>query len=361
MDDKKRKRKGLVVAVLFGCSFLMLLAVSLSKEAARWYSANVYPLWVQTIGRFSGIFPFSMAEICLYTGVLLCLFFLFRFFWRLIKKKRRPHEISGAVLNILLTAAVLFFIFTLTCGMNYQRPSFSEEYGMATESYSAKDLAYVCRILTEDVNEWGQKVKRDGQGLAVFGSSTKEEREEAVLSMQRLGTIYPALEGYYPKPKGLLFSEFLSFQNLTGIYVPFTVEANYNQDMISYNIPFTMCHELSHLRGFMQEEEANFIGYLACLKSDSEMFRYSGSLMGWIYCMNVLQDADPALYGEIRSRLLPEVLKDLEANSEFWDRYEGAVSEVSNKVNDTYLKANGQDDGVKSYDRMVDLLVAYYK
>ena len=29
-------------------------------------------------------------------------------------------------------------------------------------------------------------------------------------------------------------------------------------------------------------------------------------------------------------------------------------------MNDTYLKANGQDDGVKSYDRMVDLIVAYY-
>ena len=29
-------------------------------------------------------------------------------------------------------------------------------------------------------------------------------------------------------------------------------------------------------------------------------------------------------------------------------------------VNDSYLKANGQADGVKSYNRMVDLLVAYY-
>ena len=29
-------------------------------------------------------------------------------------------------------------------------------------------------------------------------------------------------------------------------------------------------------------------------------------------------------------------------------------------MNDTYLKANGQKDGVKSYNRMVDLIVAYY-
>lgn len=33
---------------------------------------------------------------------------------------------------------------------------------------------------------------------------------------------------------------------------------------------------------------------------------------------------------------------------------------MSDKVNDTYLKANKQTDGVESYDRMVDLLMAEY-
>lgn len=361
MNEKKRKRKGVAIVILFGCSFLMLLAGSLSKEAARWYSFNVYPLWVQTIGRFFGLFPFSAAEICLYAGIFLCLFFLARFLWRLVKRKQRPHEISEAVLHFFLTAAILFFVFTLNCGMNYLRPSFSEEYHIETTAYSVSDLARVCRILTDDVNQWGKMVKREEHGLAVSGESRKAERTEAVSAMQKLGSTYPALKGYYPKPKGLMLSEFLSYQSLSGIYSPFTVEANYNQDMTPYNIPFTMCHELSHLRGFMQEEEANFIAYLACLKSESEMFRYSGSLLGWIYCMNVLRDADPVLHGEIRKELLPEVEKDLEANSVFWNQYEGTISEVSNKVNDTYLKANGQNDGVESYDRMVDLLVAYYK
>ena len=84
-----------------------------------------------------------------------------------------------------------------------------------------------------------------------FGSPRKEK------GLWRLGMAeeFPALEGYYPQPKKLLLSEFLSYQGLTGIYSPFTVEANYNGDMTAYNIPFTTCHELSYLRGFMQEEE----------------------------------------------------------------------------------------------------------
>ncbi len=30
------------------------------------------------------------------------------------------------------------------------------------------------------------------------------------------------------------------------------------------------------------------------------------------------------------------------------------VAEVSDQINDSYLKANGQEDGVASYDRMVE-------
>ena len=51
---------------------------------------------------------------------------------------------------------------------------------------------------------------------------------------------------------------------------------------------------------------------------------------------------------------------DLAANNAFWDRYEGPVSDTAERINDTYLRANGQADGVRSYDRMVDLIMAYF-
>jgi hypothetical protein len=49
------------------------------------------------------------------------------------------------------------------------------------------------------------------------------------------------------------------------------------------------------------------------------------------------------------------------ADSAFWKQFDGKVAEVSNKVNDTYLKVNKQEDGVKSYGRMVDLLLAQHR
>ncbi|KAI4439854.1 hypothetical protein C824_002341 [Schaedlerella arabinosiphila] len=92
--------------------------------------------------------------------------------------------------------------------------------------------------------------------------------------MKKLAEEYPDLKGYYPHPKPVCISEILSYQNLSGVYSPFTIEANFNADMIDYNIPFTLCHELSHLRGFMQEEEANFIAFLACIGFGKQDFEF---------------------------------------------------------------------------------------
>jgi hypothetical protein len=56
------------------------------------------------------------------------------------------------------------------------------------------------------------------------------------------------------------------------------------------------------------------------------------------------------------------VLNDISMNSSYWRKYKNTVvSRASNHVNNMYLKANDQSDGVKSYGRMLDLLLAKYR
>lgn len=180
--------------------------------------------------------------------------------------------------GLFLGGCIMLFVFVINCGINYHRESFSEKSGLKIQTYSVKDLQATCQWLTEEVNRLSTQVERTENGELQL---PEEIRQEAVRSMQALGRQYPALQGYYPNPKPVLVSEILSYQKLMGIYAPFTIEANYNQDMPSYDFPFTMCHELSHLRGFMQEEEANFISFLACRESDMTEFQYSGTLSAW--------------------------------------------------------------------------------
>lgn len=366
------KRKCLTGSILIFASFILMYISRISRAFAHWYSTHIYPVWVNVTGRIMGIFPFSVSEIMLYAGMAAAILTFLRFVMRVLRKRAVKRQFLIWSCNLYTLAGALFFLYVLNCGINYHRESFSEGSGIRMEKYSTEELRTVCLWLTEEVNNRSSKLPRNVYGVMELqgreGSIEKafdriisldKLNEEAVEAMEQLGEQCPVLTGHYPKPKGLLFPWILSVQQLTGIYSPFTVEANYNSDIVDYNIPFTVCHELSHLRGFMQEEEANFIAFLASTGSENIEFQYSGYLMGWKYCMNVLYRIDYNAWEEVREQLAETVEPDLSANRDFWDKYEGKIAETANRVNDTYLKANDQSEGVESYNRMVDLIVAY--
>lgn len=362
---------GMVGVGLLAAGFMLMLVARASGTFAHWYSTHIYRIWVNTTGRIMGVFPFSVSEVLLYLLILWILLSACRMAVGIIRKKQGRQQAAEWCLKLLLIAGMLFFLYVVNCGINYQRESFAESVGIRTEEYSVEELTEVCGWLTEEINARSDEVPRDAAGVMSLEKISDTQKDSsgsgdtsvdtlAVEAMQKLGDTCTELSGFYPKPKGLLNSWILSIQNLTGVYSPFTVEANYNADVVDYYIPFTACHELSHLRGFMQEQEANFIAFLACTGSEYEEFQYSGYLVGWVYCMNVLHQADYEAWEEVRAGLSPSAETDLKANSAFWAAYDGKVAEVSSRVNDTYLKANGQKDGVSSYDRMVDLIVATY-
>lgn len=378
--DISNRKKFIAGSILFAAGFILMYISRISRAFAQWYSVHIYPVWVNVTGRLMGFFAFSVSEVLLYTLLLLAALTFLRLAVKVVKKHAVKKDFLTWGCGLYVLTGALFFLYVLNCGINYHRESFSESSGIKMESYTAEELKSVCLWLTEEVNSLSAGVIRDEEGVMRLGEGSMEAgkdtqgmegrkgggqaaagplRKKAVRAMQRLGREYPELSGFYPNPKGLLCPWILSVQQLTGIYSPFTVEANYNSGIVDYNIPFTMCHELSHLRGFMQEEEANFIAFLASSGSDDMHFQYSGYLMGWKYCMNVLYKADYDAWEEVRAQLSGNIEADLAANRDFWDQYDGRIAEAANKVNDTYLKANDQSEGVESYSKMVDLIVAY--
>ncbi len=349
-------RKAAVSVLLLAASLILLFAARFSSAFADWYVRYIYKGLVNVVGRFFGIFPFSVSEIGLYFLILGFFFLFFRLTLRSFSKNAGRKDWISFGANCLLAASVLFFSYTVNCGINYNHVSFSESAQIKTYPYDAEELTAVCTYLTEQVNALAPQVARAKDGTALMGSDVPML---AVSAMEHLGTIYKEIDGSYPRPKGLTVPYILSIQNLSGIYSPFTIEANYNSAMVEYNLPFTACHELSHLCGFMQEEEANFIAFLACIHSDSIEFQYSGYLLGWLYATNQLYRADYESYRKLYDLLQDNVKSDLSANNAFWRRYDGKIAEVSNQINDSYLKANGQSDGVQSYGHITDLIVAY--
>lgn len=215
--------------------------------------------------------------------------------------------------------------------------------------------------MAEEANLLAERVPAAEDGGTRLSCSAYEISRRARDAMRLLGEDYPQLSGYYPPAKPVLFSRGMSRLDITGVYFPPTIEANVNVDVPSYHIPATACHELSHLRGFMREDEANFIAYLACRASGDAEFLYSGDMLALVHVSNALYRADADLSAKLRAKMGDRLQADFRRNSAYWDQMEGPVATVSQAVNNTYLKANAQSDGTKSYGRMVDLLLADFR
>ncbi len=363
-----------------------LLGLFLSRHVpgfANLWSRCVYRPLSQLAALLWGRIPFSLTELLVY-GVLLytigALLFALRRTIREVKNRAEGSAVRRPLLRWLrrtaFTASLALFLYVAFCGINYQRDSFSTENGIVLREYSTAELTDLCEYLAARIRATAVPAASESQDNAVAadfpvpGETAESAKnafamlntlgEEAKQAMEQLGTEYPGLAGKYPLPKYLLNSRLLSVQQLTGIYSPFTIEANYNREIPWYDLPFTMCHELSHLRGYMQEEEANFIAFLACIGSDHAYFRYAGYLSAWVYCGNALAAADPTAFSRIYSSLPEEARADLSYNNEFWDRFESPVAEAAEKMNDNYLKANGQTEGTVSYDRVTELILYYF-
>ncbi|WP_312642025.1 DUF3810 domain-containing protein [Hydrogenoanaerobacterium sp.] len=362
MNNLLKQRRVWLLLLLPISVLITLLAKGVPAVAEQVFARGIYRWMSQAMSAVTGLLPFSLLEFGIIALILILIVFLCKLIHKLAKNKEQREEITKrAALNLFCVVSVVYFIFTVLCGVNYYRYPFSHYSGLAIQPSSVEELYALCTELAQQANTLRTQISQeDANGVTrVFGEGYRPVAEQARQAMKALAEEYDVLKGYYPRPKQVLFSTFMSRTEITGIYSPFTMEANVNVAATEYTIPATMCHELSHLRGFMREDEANFIAYLGCLASDDIRFQYSGTMLALVYAGNQLFRQDLQLYQQLQATYNDGVTRDLDADYYYWLQFEDTIiSAVSNTVNDTYLKANSQTDGVKSYGRMVDLLLA---
>jgi len=118
--------------------------------------------------------------------------------------------------------------------------------------------------------------------------------------------------------------------------------------------PFVIAHEWSHLAGFTDEGEANFVGWLTCLRA-SDAAKYSGWLFLYSQAVSALPAAERAAVDE---RLRPGPRRDLEQIAERVRReLQPRISAAGWRVYDRYLKVNRVEAGTASYAYVVRLVL----
>lgn len=374
METNESKR-GVRDFLLKRMLFLPLGAVALATTAyARqhpdWteqaYSQAAYPALSSVVGFLPSLARFSVAEWVVALFLLFCAGYLGFYVRKLVVGKGERLMVAyRAGMGAAAICCTVYFLFTALCGLNYYRHTFAEHAGYDVEEAGVdavqrqEELVALAASLADELGRTRAQLGDDADLFDVQPGQFERYARESVEAMRKLAAQYPALERpLYSPPKPVIASKLLSYANIGGMFFPFTMESNINVDNPLFVIPWTMAHELAHQCGFMREDEANFIAYLACRQSDDALMRYSGYVLAYDNAISALRRVDPEAASAISLGLSAAVQRDLAGRAQHWAKYEGPVQNVSNAANDTYLKANDQADGMQSYGRMVDLLLA---
>lgn len=362
----KVSKKIYVWSFLFGIGIATFILIELCKKNSlnveRIYSNYIFPFIAKSLGGVFGLLPFSIWEIIYVTLLLIPIYLIIRLIYLSI---RRSKEIKLHALKYIKTAIILllpaYFLFNFLWGFNYYREPLVNTLGLSYPQFEKRDLIELSKELIYKANALREIAPEDVNGIFYLRQNFSELCESAEEGFGYIKLINIPLNKKYDNTKPVALSKLMSYTGITGMYSPFTGEANINIDIPKTTLPVTICHEQAHQRGIAKEEEANYIAYLACINNPNKEFQYSGYYLALNYLMNDLYQVDKEEYNKLKSLYSEKLRRDLNYSYNYWKTKEGPGEKLWDKINDGYLKSNNQSDGVSSYGFMTKLLLAEFK
>jgi hypothetical protein len=157
----------------------------------------------------------------------------------------------------------------------------------------------------------------------------------------------------------MLFSSFYGKLGLSGYFGPFFNEIHINYYLLPVDYPFVLAHEKAHQFGITSEAEANFVAFVICIKSGDQRLKYSGYQSLLLY---FLKDASQLKeYKEYFNKIDKLVIGDIRFRQKYYQGLESRIlSDIQTAVNNSYLKVNNIEKGVKNYNQVVSLVISWY-
>ncbi len=382
---KSRRAYWTVVAVIAVIVVILNVTARLCTPFADWYTRYVMPLWLNSLGRLTNLFPFSVGEwmafIAANSLIVAAILWIPALILFLCKKAAKFRRFTAGFYRVyLMLLCFVALIMTLNCFIAYQCAPLDPNPERTARQYTAEELFKVYDYVTQKLNEYAPLQERDADGWLIADVSTMSER--AADALRALSDRYPRLAGWYPDAKPLFFSNIVTHMSISGYFYPFSMEANYNKLMYESNYD-TFAHELAHTHGYMFEDEANFLAFAACTESDDPFLIYCGYLGVYGYLYDDTWESFDALdsqlgpdeFLDIYPKAAPDVLiwhdwyflrpdvreqlnKDDETLTDIIS--EETISDITENVSDASMKWNGVKSGWASYGEVVKQLLEYY-
>ena len=340
------------------CAVIHIISVC-SVAFSDFFNRTVAAFFRLILAKLTGWIPFSLAEMLIILLPLIVGLIIFL----AVKQLKKDNVAKVRFLASLLAVLTFFYSsFVLTFATAYRGSTLDVKLSLERAKLSANELYETSMKVLYELNEAEKAVNFKENGFSEMPYGHRGLNKELNSAYSKACEKYPFLQKLKSNVKAVLLSEPMTYTHISGVYTFFTGEANLNVNFPDYTLPFTMAHEMAHQRGIARENEANFVAFLVCIESDDAYIRYSAYLNMLEYLTNALYKADKEKYKSVIKLLSDNVIGELIAYDDFFDKYRDSVaSDVSNAVNNSYLQSQGQTSGTRSYGLVVELAVAYYK
>lgn len=324
------------------------------------FSRGLFKVLTVPIGFITSLIPISLTELIVVLAAPAVIAFAVILIIKTKKSRNRKRTLLKAGKFAVGSLSIACFLYMACHGVNYYRYPIEKMMDLDTSKKTADDLYNACVILAQGA----AKARED---LAVSDDEPFVFSESIFTELSRAGDGYKSIVDEYPflwtanwRQKPVMLSEPWSYTGITGVYCPIVVECNVNTAQPDFSIPFTAAHESAHSRGVAFENECNFLAFLSCINSSYPEYRYSGYMEALIYCSNALYSYDKEIWSGTQKYVTKGMYLDFSEHNKYIDDHKGKVMETSQQINDTFIKVQGVSDGELSYDRVTELILAYY-
>lgn len=346
----KKSTKYLISIFIYIVFAIILLIMVSSPKYASWWTKNISSIYYSVIGNMTNWFFFSFFE-------LLVILFIVLLIKKVVVlsnsyKTKNFSTIFKRLYKLFSYITKLCLVYTAVAGIAYYRepinlPLYNQE--MTSELvYNA--LTY----FEDDYVKLSKSFTRDKNNVSKCPYTFNELSALMQKEMYRLDSNSYFTKNNF-KAKGTWFSPLLSEFHVTGINFAFSAEANVNYIMPSIDIPFTIAHELAHLKGVMREDDANLTALYICLTSEIPYVRYSGYFRGFYSLLEIKQLTKYEEYEFFINHLSNEILFDNRDYVNYFKKHD-MLNEISNFFNNIYLKFYGQKKGTGSYNDVSEII-----
>ncbi len=334
------------------------ILTSNSEWVERLYTQGVYAFYLRMITACTNLLPFSIGDV-LYFLVGIFLLWRIRLIWKAHReRKKRIHH----YLRFLLKGCLFFYVaFTLLWGLNNYRIPLSTQLDLQ-QGYTNEELTSLTREIIHQTNALQLLLTQDSLREVVISVDKKQILKDAELGIHRLSESTQWYTYGNQKAKGSLYSLPLTYMGFSGYVNPFTLEAQVNTKIPTSTFVVTASHEIAHQIGYAKESEANFIGFLAAKQQTDLHYQYSANIFALRYCLKALESEESELnFKAILEEIHPGVQVNLMENTVFWQSYKSVTDSIFKFIYSNFLKINNQKEGIRSYNKFIDLLIHYNK